>query len=179
MTVNSTGETSPAAPRGSKIPRPVSSPVRAQVPTSLPSPAKNHPHRWVCFLFSIIAFDQKITKPLSRLETKDIIVAVIQFELLPKLVVFSVTTYVLNFTFVLAFVCIVTYLHIMEYLMKYSSSPTVVFQSQCESPAPPRRRGLPPRSELGRPVPRPNDPHRLSRGLCTQSIDARINIVIL
>lgn len=34
------GETSPAAARGSKIPRPVSSPVRPQVPT-LQSPAKN------------------------------------------------------------------------------------------------------------------------------------------
>ncbi|KAM3967086.1 LOW QUALITY PROTEIN: uncharacterized protein ACR2FA_011936 [Aphomia sociella] len=35
------GETSPAAARGSKIPRPVSSPVRPQAPTNLQSPAKN------------------------------------------------------------------------------------------------------------------------------------------
>ncbi|XP_038217436.1 uncharacterized protein LOC119836219 isoform X3 [Zerene cesonia] len=35
------GETSPAAARGSKIPRPVSSPVRPQAP-SIPSPAKTH-----------------------------------------------------------------------------------------------------------------------------------------
>ncbi|CAH0751963.1 unnamed protein product [Diatraea saccharalis] len=43
--VTPTGETSPAASRGSKIPRPVSSPVRPQAPT-LQSPAKNQ-HRGI------------------------------------------------------------------------------------------------------------------------------------
>ncbi|CAH2981803.1 unnamed protein product [Chilo suppressalis] len=43
--VTPTGETSPASNRGSKIPRPVSSPVRPQAPT-LQSPAKNQ-HRGI------------------------------------------------------------------------------------------------------------------------------------